>query len=205
MVLPEEPTPNPDTPIEHPEPYTPDNMPSEQPLLVDEPLAPNVIEVPEETIANPDAPIEEPSEFTDAKAQFSEGYLKWNTLTPEEQESESGRELSTELTRLHGIIQKYEHPDIQVDPKEDPVMPETQEGGPAPGFPATVNDEDFKTATQTEPGEGVLHAEQTVDKAGRPAGFNQFYHGDAVPREGQDLLQFADATEMEKNKFRENR
>jgi len=105
------------------------------------------------------------------------------------------------------VVTEPTTPEVPLEVEETPqiITPETpQEPGQQPDPPKGVTDQDFK-AHNEDANTFPIHAEQTVEKAGRPAGFNPFYHGDHVPHDGNPLLQHLDSETYEKNKNRENR
>lgn len=184
------------------------------------------IEVPKENVIHPDAPStwpqqpsvenpeqldpdlvvnpdEEGTRIAEAKEKFGALYLRWNKMSPEEQESGEGQDLAEELGRLHQVINpKLENPD-ESNPQASINNPETShETNPGEGNPAElhpVTDSDYVDQTGTE------HAEQVVEKAGRPAGFNEFYHGDHLAKPENDLIYHMPADEYDANKNKENR
>src|ERR1700761_910879 len=163
--------------------------------------ADKVIQVPKETVVDPAEPTN--PEYLDAKAQFAELYPQWNDLTYEQQDGPGGAELRGKLDALHQTMAKYKKDDTVddpiIDPKVAPEVPPSQEPGPNPKPPESVTTADFTANSTGGPQSDEIKAEQTVDKAGRPAGFNPFYHGDSVVHEENPMANFMPSGDVEAN------
>lgn len=80
-------------------------------------------------------------------------------------------------------------------------------GGGLPPEDHPVTDSDFVAHPESGIDDTVMqeHAEQTVEKAGRPAGFNEFYAGSHIVNPDNPLMYHLPSPDYEINKNKENR